>query len=195
MIKPDTQQYYIVGDYKFINYIYLNDKQKLEVLESRNQDIVREKMYKSESISKEEHFQFIDNLVDYDDRSYWYIEDNGEYVGSYSITDYIELESSCESGVFFRHTDLIHMDSNIKMLKNAYDFSFNEMGITLMRGYTKVSNTFMVNLISYLGFRRKLHSDTDFIAVEMTKSDYINNMRGRQINIRDFLKFIKSTKS
>ena len=152
-------------------------------------------MYKSGIISIEDHFQFIDGLVNHTDRSYWYIEYFGDYIGSYNITDYNEFDNSCESGVFFRYTDLVHMDQNIKMLKKAYDFSFNEMNISIMNGYTKASNLFMVNLISYFGFRQKSHSDTGYIAVEMTKSEYINKMRDRQVNMRDFLKYIKIEKS
>ena len=195
MIKPDIEKSYVVGDFKFINYIHLNKEQKLEVLNSRNQEIVREKMYKSGAISIEDQFQFIDGLVNHTDRSYWYIEYCGEYVGSYNITDYNEFDNSCESGVFFRYTDLVHMDQNIKMLKKAYDFSFNEMNINIMNGYTKASNLFMVNLILYFGFRQKSYSDIGYISVEMTKSDYIKKMRDRQFSMRDFIKYIKITKS
>lgn len=195
MIAPDTNKEYIIGEYKFTNYIFLSLEQKLEILKWRNQDVVREKMYNTDKITEESHLSFIEKLKILTDRSYWYIEVNGHYVGSYNIVDYNPADRSCESGIFFKNTDLKSLDLNIKITKAAYDFSFNEMGIKLMRGFTQTSNEFMVNLTSYLGFTKKTITEDGYVALEMTDLDYKTRMSNRIVNMREFIKYIKSNKS
>ena len=166
----------------------------MEILKWRNQDIVRTKMYDNNIISINSHLNFIDNLVNKKDCSYWYVEKDGSYIGSYNITNYNEINQSCESGVFFKNTDLSGLQEIINMTKVVYDFSFINMNIRLMNGYTKKTNNFMVNLLLFFGFTFKTITEDDYVEVEMTQENYLNKVYKRDINIRDFFKYIKKYK-
>ena len=151
MIAPDKQNEYIVGEYTFINYVNLNIEQKLEILNWRNQDIVREKMYNTDIISQESHLAFIDKLPTRTDCSYWYISKNGQYVGSYNITSYDEINNVCETGLFFKDTSLRGLPDCIKISLAALELTLNTLGICELTGFTKHDNYFMLSINKFIG--------------------------------------------
>ena len=194
MIATDVNKEYNMGEFKFINYVFLSHEQKIEILKWRNQDVVREKMYNTDIISEESHLAFIDSLKNKDDRSYWYVTKDGEYIGSYNIIDYCNINNSCESGIFFKDTSLNSLNDNINFAKSVYDFSFQLLGIELMRGYVKRTNLFMINLTLYLGFSIKEFDKDEYVKFEMTKKDFMGSLNNRNVSMRDFINFKKNMK-
>ena len=192
MIATDLNREYNIGEFKFINYVFLTHTQKIEILKWRNQDVVREKMYNTDVITEESHLSFIESLKNKDDRSYWYVTKNGEYIGSYNIIDYCTIDSSCESGIFFKDTSLRSLNDNIIFAKSVYELSFQKLGIELMRGFVKKTNLFMINLTSYFGFSIKECDKDAYIKFEMTKKDFLILLNKRSVNMRDFINFTRN---
>ena len=56
--------------YKFINFINLNDDEKLIVFGWRNNESVRKWMYSDDPISLDTHFKFIESLKSDESRSF-----------------------------------------------------------------------------------------------------------------------------
>ena len=71
----------------FKSFTKLTHEEKLKVLELRNYDYVRKNMYNNSIISKEEHFNFINNLKNRSDCIYWAIFSNKNLIGAINLTD------------------------------------------------------------------------------------------------------------
>ena len=82
---------------ELINFTSLSGEQKLMVLKWRNDERIA-KFMKNKSVGKEEHFAFLERLKSIQDKIYFLVKDEGEFIGVISFVDI--TKESCEFGVY-----------------------------------------------------------------------------------------------
>lgn len=84
----------------FKDYIKLNEKELMDILNLRNQRNIRENMIGSEIISLENHLSWIKTLEKSDNKRYFAIDFENEIVGSLS---FVKNKEEVSWGVFFKN--------------------------------------------------------------------------------------------
>ena len=82
---------------ELINFTSLSGEQKLMVLKWRNDERIA-KFMKNKSVGKEEHFAFLERLKSIQDKIYFLVKDESEFIGVVSFVDI--TKESCEFGVY-----------------------------------------------------------------------------------------------
>ncbi len=83
-----------------INFIDLTLDEKKMVLEWRNHPDVKRWMLSSKDISLEEHLKFIQNLADADDKYYFLVKNNDDYIGVIDFTSIKHIDKTAEIGLY-----------------------------------------------------------------------------------------------
>ncbi len=76
---------------ELINFIDLTKEEKFMILSWRNDERIRNWMYNTDVISKEDHLDFIDNLQERKDRLYFLVKEEDEYIG---VIDFTNIENN-----------------------------------------------------------------------------------------------------
>lgn len=84
----------------FKDYIKLNEKELMDILNLRNQRNIRENMIGSEIISLENHLSWVKTLEKSDNKRYFAIDFENEIVGSLS---FVKNKEEVSWGVFFKN--------------------------------------------------------------------------------------------
>jgi len=74
---------------QLLNFIDLGQKEKEMILEWRNHPEIRKWMYNQEKIKLEEHLNFIDSLKSRNDKLYFLVKKQDEYIG---VVDFLDLD-------------------------------------------------------------------------------------------------------
>ena len=82
-----------------LNFIDINSKEKSMLLEWRNSDEIRKWMYNREMIELQNHLDYIDSLQKKDDRVYFLVQNDNEYLGVVDLTDIVK-DVSAELGIY-----------------------------------------------------------------------------------------------
>ncbi len=180
---------YIVDSFKYINYTQLSLEQKIKVLNSRNKPIVRQKMYSTEEISMDSHLQFIESLNHRFDCFYWYVEYNGEFIGTFNIRDVNIIKNSCESGILFDDVTLRGINLNLQFAYNSISFLLKHLHFDHINASVKLDNTFNIIVNKMIGFK-------EINQVNGFQHIYIDNclfekVNKQSINLRTYLDLIK----
>lgn len=78
---------------KLINFIDLSLEEKKMILEWRNQPEIKACMYNQNEITLEEHLNFIETLKTKEDKLYFLVKKESEYIGVIDFTQIIKKES------------------------------------------------------------------------------------------------------
>jgi UDP-2,4-diacetamido-2,4,6-trideoxy-beta-L-altropyranose hydrolase len=87
------------GEISFCNYINLNKKDKIQVLNMRNHSSIQRWMYTKSNISLEMHNKFIENLENDISLRYFVIKQKDKVIGSINFSK-IQINKSVEFGIY-----------------------------------------------------------------------------------------------
>jgi UDP-4-amino-4,6-dideoxy-N-acetyl-beta-L-altrosamine N-acetyltransferase len=144
---------YIIDGFVFKNYIHLTDKELKLVLEWRNDDSVRTKMYNPQPISFDNHVRFVKGLINREDCMYWIVSVDGLYIGTTNITHINIEEKSCELG-YLLSPDKVGSGY-------GYDFAIarqkllHELGIRYAYGNMRSDNIQAILISEYFGSKKE----------------------------------------
>ncbi len=125
---------------ELINFTSLSGEQKLMVLKWRNDERIA-KFMKNKSVGKEEHFAFLERLKSIQDKIYFLVKDEGEFIGVVSFVDI--TKESCEElkGVGKKLLDLIK------------DYAFFTLKVGSLKAKAYNNNKKALALYENFGFR------------------------------------------
>lgn len=129
----------------FKNFVLLNEQEKKDILNLRNQDYIRENMVNSEIISLENHLSFIDSLRGNINKKYFAIFADNKLIGSVNFT----IDSKLSWGLYFADT----IDSIIKSASSYLfiDYIFKSFDKTIY-AFVKNENLRSLNFHKRFGF-------------------------------------------
>lgn len=96
------------------NYLFLNQAEKKIILEYRNHPAIRDKMVNSNLISKESHFDFLQNLKEKKE-GHWILRNEKKIFGALNLTKYDEKTDSFMGGNY----------SNPELIGTGIGFALN----------------------------------------------------------------------
>lgn len=82
-----------IDNFELTNFYDLNHNQKSMVLEWRNNENIKKWMYGSSNISKKDHFDFCDSLQNDNNKRYFLVSKDHEYLGVVYFTGITEEET------------------------------------------------------------------------------------------------------
>lgn len=155
---------------KLENFIYLNDKELLEILSWRNRDEIRLKMITCEIISKESHLSFCHNLKNRSDCFYFRVSYNEKPCGVFSLQKIDKENHFAEPGAYYINGPkfLPHWVSKI----SAY--MYQTLGIKEVHFCTRKENE-QALLFNILKNRAEVVSEDDEYVYFRQSIDFIIN--------------------
>jgi UDP-2,4-diacetamido-2,4,6-trideoxy-beta-L-altropyranose hydrolase/UDP-4-amino-4,6-dideoxy-N-acetyl-beta-L-altrosamine N-acetyltransferase len=139
------------GEIELCNYINLNMNEKILTLNMRNHPNIRKWMYNQKSISKKDHFGFIENLKTEIDRRYFLVKQQGNIIGSINFSK-INFHNSVELGIYTN--PFIHLKGSGSLLEAvASQYAFNELGLNKIKLEVFLDNERAINFYNKCGFK------------------------------------------
>ena len=132
---------------ELINFTSLSDEQKLMVLKWRNDERIA-KFMKNKSVGKEEHFTFLERLKSIQDKIYFLVKDESEFIGVISFVDI--TKESCEFGVY-KNPELKGVGKKLLDLIKDYAFFTLKVGSLKAKAYNNNEKALALN--ENFGFR------------------------------------------
>ena len=132
---------------ELINFTSLSGEQKLMVLKWRNDERIA-KFMKNKSVGKEEHFTFLERLKSIQDKIYFLVKDEGEFIGVVSFVDI--TKESCEFGVY-KNPELKGVGK--KLLDLIKDYAFFTLKVGSLKAKAYNNNEKALALYENFGFR------------------------------------------
>ena len=132
---------------ELINFTSLSGEQKLMVLKWRNDERIA-KFMKNKSVGKKEHFVFLERLKSIQDKIYFLVKDEGEFIGVVSFVDI--TKQSCEFGVY-KNPELKGVGKKLLDLIKEYAFFTLKVGSLKAKAYN--NNEKALALYENFGFR------------------------------------------
>lgn len=131
---------------ELINFTSLSGEQKLMVLKWRNDERIA-KFMKNKSVGKEEHFVFLERLKSIQDKIYFLVKDEGEFIGVVSFVDI--TKESCEFGVY-KNPELKGVGK--KLLDLIKDYAFFTLKVGSLKAKAYNNNEKALALYENFGF-------------------------------------------
>jgi UDP-4-amino-4,6-dideoxy-N-acetyl-beta-L-altrosamine N-acetyltransferase len=193
----DKDQIFEVGEYSYKNFIHLTTEEKNNVLLWRNNAVIRRFMYNSDEITIENHYQFLDSLIDRDDCCYWLVFKKSIPMGVMYLTCIVKKESCAELG-YYLIPDVFASGRGLDFVYTNFLFAFNYVLCTKMMGNVHFENRNALYINKYLGSKiigNKIilingHSIT-FTTWEISKEDFLENHSSKN-QIRNFVQYCKN---
>ena len=132
---------------ELINFTSLSDEQKLMVLKWRNDERIA-KFMKNKSVGKEEHFTFLERLKSIQDKIYFLVKDESEFIGVISFVDI--TKESCEFGVY-KNPELKGVGK--KLLDLIKDYAFFTLKASSLKAKAYNNNEKALALYKNFGFK------------------------------------------
>jgi len=199
MLQIDIKKTYFFENYKFKNYVMLEDYEKQQMLEWRNHEDIRRNMYNTQLISLDSHMAFIKSLEVRIDRFYWMVCENDRPIGSLNIVDVDWDKGSAELG-YYMAPELLGGGDGIFFIYNIFAFIFDVLKLNSLYGATNVENKAAAFIDEYYGFVKTgkktllIHGkEVDFDEHYLT-SESFNKERTEKIKIENVLKFLREKK-
>ena len=143
---------FLKKNYKFINFIDLDLKQKKIIYKNRNHNFIRQWMFDNSSFSLKKHLMFCDNLKKDSSKIFFLIKRNKKYVGVYSLVNIKKPEA--QSG-YFLFLNSIKKNLALEFLYSAITYIFRNLKINKLYGYSVFQNKNAFILNKALGFHQK----------------------------------------
>lgn len=155
------------GDIKLVNFVELTQRDRLVILNWRNDSRIRKWMYTSEKIPLESHLEFIDKLNYIKTKKYFLVLVDKEKIGVIYFND-IDLEKlSAEFGLY-SNPDL---NGKGRLLMRAIcKYAFEELNLNKLYGEVFANNERAIRLYMSCNFNkigRKIVNNKEIICMEL----------------------------
>jgi UDP-4-amino-4,6-dideoxy-N-acetyl-beta-L-altrosamine N-acetyltransferase len=152
-------------DIVLINFTDLSFNEKIMVLEWRNHPQTRKWMYTQDEISLENHMNFIESLKTREDKLYFVMKKEDEYLG---VIDFYNFENNlCEFGLYSNP----NTSSVGKIMMNKIvNYAFDTLNSNLLIAEVFSDNIKAIKLYDRFNFqetKRKIISDKEIICMEL----------------------------
>ncbi len=150
-----------------INFTDLSIDEKKMVLNWRNHPDIRKWMYTQDEISLENHLNFIESLKTREDKLYFVVKKDENYIG---VIDFYNFKNdSCEFGLY-SNPDMFGVGKI--MMSEIIDYVFNTLNSNLLIAEVFADNERAIHLYKKFNFKetkRKIISDKEVICMELKK--------------------------
>lgn len=167
-----------VEGYQMINYNNLNEEDSSEILSIRNHSLIRSRMVKSNIIPKDDHLRFVSTLPK-KNVGYWVLKNDKEILGSVSLVDYNEADSSFVGGNFIIPR-LIGTGFGVVINYFMHYVAFEVVKCKKIKALVKTDNVNAVRVNKLFGAimltNKTLHKENmdEYISLEFTANEWLN---------------------
>jgi len=158
---------------QLLNFIDLGQKEKEMILEWRNHPKVRKWMYNQERIKLEEHLSFIDGLKSRNDKLYFLVKKQDEYIG---VIDFAQLVKKVSVHIGIYSNPNLKGNGNI-LLHTLIDYSFKNLKVKRVFLEVFAENDKAYNLYKKFNFKEiseKIINNKKVICMEL-KKEYVKS--------------------
>jgi UDP-4-amino-4,6-dideoxy-N-acetyl-beta-L-altrosamine N-acetyltransferase len=142
--------------YSFHNFNYLNDNEKKQVLDLRNELYIRKWMFDSQAISWDQHINFFKQLKSDETKMYFFVKRNDFFIGVYSITD---IKNYSGQGGFYISLEAANKKLAVEFIFHSIKYIFEYTNIEKIYGLEDVNNKNAFTINRLFGFYDR-HKDS-----------------------------------
>ncbi|MCW6077022.1 UDP-4-amino-4,6-dideoxy-N-acetyl-beta-L-altrosamine N-acetyltransferase [Clostridium sporogenes] len=184
----------IIGcEIKIIDILKLDQKYKNRLRIWRNQDFVRKNMFCQEIITKEQHSQFIDSLIERADKKFLIAFRNNIPFGVLYYT-FFEKDNSIEFGYYLVQQNDINSGLGIALEYMLLEHAFENIGAEKVFARTFDFNNKVVNIHKKFGFHTenifKKNTDLDKLEDVHFQSIFKYDWNKKKKKIKPLVEFI-----
>lgn len=132
---------------KLINFTKLSLDEKKLILQWRNNLLIKKWMYTEEDISLEDHLFFIDSLLLSEDKLYFLVKENMEYIG---VIDFVNISSDSLSMGIYANPFL--KNKGTILLEEIIKYSFDILKVKKIKAEVFKENDKACNLYKKYNF-------------------------------------------
>ena len=182
-------------DVEFINFIYLDEAELIDLLSWRNDDLVRKWMKNTDIISVKQHLDYCKNLKLRNDIAQWKVKYLGKNIGVVSINQYFESTQTCEWGFYMAKN--CYPEDILMLYFYAQYFFFNHLMLSKLIGTVKVENESAMLFNSFfdiLEIKKTTIDNITYSIRELKKCNWILNKKNEKNLIKDFSTYFRKYK-
>ncbi|MCQ2186404.1 MAG: GNAT family N-acetyltransferase [Bacteroidales bacterium] len=154
--------------FRFVNYVNLTERQKIEILDIRNSSQVRRWMSNPAAIGKENHLAYIDKLGQHSRNFYWAVFDGDTLCGGVSLVNYDGI--SADEGIFL-DPSLCGKGLGSRISRASFRHYFTDLGIKMLYSVVHKGNSAAIRMDRKLGFTVG-EPDGDFCPITLSLADW-----------------------
>ncbi len=159
------------GEADLCNYVNLSENDKLKALNMRNHSQIKKWMYNQDSISEEDHFEFIKNLEIDMGRRYFLVKQKDNIIGSINFSK-INFEKSVELGIYTN--PFLQLKGAGGLLESAASqYAFIELNVKKIKLEVFSDNERAIHFYNKCGFK----------LIDTKKENHQNIMRMEKIKV------------
>jgi UDP-4-amino-4,6-dideoxy-N-acetyl-beta-L-altrosamine N-acetyltransferase len=166
-MEIDKHKIYEVEDYKFVNFVNLDDETIEKIRIWRNHPDIRKRMYSEDEISAEAQQTFVCNLKNSTTKYYWLVYRAGIPVGVVSVADVDRDNNTANSGLYLIPEYQGH-GLGLNFVFAVHYFFFHNLKIETLISGAAISNDNILICDSFLGFK------IDFNPILINKQYFYN---------------------
>lgn len=152
---------------QLLDFTTLDSLQLTLVLSWRNHPDICRWMLKSDEISTEDHFRFVELLKQRSDKRYFLVQNNGENIG---VIDFIDItQASAEIGVY-ANPQLRGVGDTL--MRALIDYAFSTLKVTTLIATVFADNDRAKLLYEKFDFKEKeriLYNEREMITMELSQ--------------------------
>ncbi len=149
---------------KLINFVDLTNVEKISVLHWRNHDAIRQWMYHPELILLDEHLKFIASLEHREDKQYFMVRAQDDYLG---VIDFVNIDfqqGTCDLGLYVNpEIKIPHIGR--QLISVAIVYAFNVLKLHTLHLEVFSNNLRAVKLYQRFNFSVLEHKKIDEKAI------------------------------
>lgn len=161
---------------EFVDILNVNDKLKYKVRCWRNKERIRKFMLTQHVISKEEHFDWIQNLMQKNDRKFWIVFANDVSIGSVYLHKINYNQLNAEWGFYIGEDAYIGKGLSKRILYKLLQYFFEVMKFEVL--FTKALSDNIIALNIYRKFkfaeikRLSANSGKEIVTLSFSRTDW-----------------------
>lgn len=160
-------------DIIMINFTDLTNEEKNMVLQWRNHPEIRKWMYTTSEIALEDHLKFIEELKNTNDKQYFIVKQDNDYLG---VVDFYNIDYEkkvCEFGLYANPDSKVSGVGRI-LEKVCIDFVFDTLKLQTLKLEAFSDNVRVRNLHKKFNFKEvntKIVNQREVICMELKNED------------------------